>query len=136
MKKWLYICITIAGLLLGGCHHYSNPSMDSNLITRIIITGQTDTETIHRYYDDPEKMRQVLLYIRSVRRGIHTLTDPSITEGRSVRITTISADETEKVYQQRDNQYFQLDTGVWQAIDEEKGEKLWELIRRLPSDPE
>lgn len=136
MKKWLFICVAITGLLLSGCRHYSNPSMESNLVTKIIITGQTDTETIHRYYDTPEKMRQVLLYIRSVRRGFQAQVDPTTIDGRSVCITTISADDTQKVYQQKDNQYFQIDTGVWQQIEAERGEKLWELIRQLPSDPE
>ncbi len=136
MKIRLFLCLAAAVLLLGGCRHYSNPSMAHSLVTQIIITGQSETGPIHRYYDSPEKMRQVLLYIRGVRRGFETQEDPSAVEGCSVCITTVSADNTQKVYRQKNDQFFQTDTGLWQELDPEKGRQLWELLQQLPSDPQ
>ena len=136
MKRRLFLGLVATILLLSGCQHYSNPSMERNLVTQIIITGESEAGSIHRHYDSPEKMRQVLLYIRSVRRGFHGQVDPPAMEGSSICITTVSADNTQKVYRQNNDQYFQLDTGVWQQIDPKNGAALWELLMQLPSDPQ
>lgn len=134
MKKGLVFCIVAVLLLLSGCHHYTNDKVEHNLVKQIIITGQSENETIHRYYDTPDKMRQVLAYIRSVSGSFDAQTDPADTSGRTIRITTVCADDTQKIYQQKDNEYFQVGTGRWQQIDPELGETLWELIRQTPSD--
>ena len=136
MKRGIFLCLAAVLFLLGGCRHYSNPSMEHNLVTKIIITGETEDGSFRLYYDSPEKMRQVLLYIRSVRRGFHGRVDPPAMEGSSICITTVSADNTQKVYRQNNDQYFQLDTGVWQQIDPKNGAALWELLMQLPSDPQ
>ena len=136
MKRRLFLCLVATILLLSGCQHYSNPSMEHNLVTKIIITGETEDGSFRLYYDSPEKMRLVLLYIRSVRRGFQAQEDPTALEGPSICITTVSADNTQKVYRQNNDQYFQLDTGVWQQIDPKNGAALWELLMQLPSDPQ
>jgi hypothetical protein len=136
MKRRLFLCLVTALLLLTGCRHYSSPSMAHTLVTRIIVTGQSEDGPIHRYYDSPEKMRQLLLYIRSVRRGFETQEDPASLEGCSVSITTICADNTQKVYRQKNDQFFQTETGLWQELDPEKGQALWTLLQQLPSDPQ
>ena len=136
MKRGIFLCLAAVLFLLGGCRHYSNPSMEHNLVTKIIITGETEDGSFRLYYDSPEKMRLVLLYIRSVRRGFQAQEDPTALEGPSICITTVSADNTQKVYRQKNDQFFQIDTGVWQELDPEKGRTLWELLRQLPSDPE
>ncbi len=136
MKRGIFLCLAAVLFLLGGCRHYSNPSMEQSIVTKIIITGETEEGSFRLYYDSPEKMRLVLLYIRSVRRGFQAREDPTTLPGPSICITTISADDTQKVYRQKNDQFFQIDTGVWQELDPEKGRTLWELLRQLPSDPE
>ena len=137
MKKKLFICALVIGLwMLGGCHHYTNGDFDSNLVTKIVITSQTDTETVYRHYDDPQKMRQVLLYIRSISTPFATLPEPEEPLEQSISITTFSADQTVKTYQQKGTLYFQEGADGWQKIDPEKGRRLWMLIQAMPSDPE
>ena len=136
MKRGLYLCLAAVLFLMSGCRHYSNPSMERNLVTKIIITGETEEGSFRLYYDSPEKMRLVLLYIRCVRRGFQTPEDPTSLEGPSISITTISADDTQKVYRQKNDRFFQIDNGAWQELDPEKGRTLWELLQLLPSDPE
>ena len=136
MKRGIFLCLAAVLLLLGGCRHYSNPSMERSLVTKIIITGETEDGSFRLYYDSPEKMRLVLLYIRSVGRGFQAQEDPTALEGSSICITTVSADDTQKVYRQKDDRFFQIGTGAWQELDPEKGRTLWELLRQLPSDQE
>ena len=136
MKRGMILCLAAVLFLLSGCRHYSNPSMERKLVKEIIITGETEEGSFRLYYDSSEKMRLVLLYIRSVRRGFQAQEDPTALEGPSICITTVSADDTQKVYRQKSDRFFQVDTGVWQELDPEKGRTLWELLRQLPSDPE
>lgn len=136
MKRRFVLCLTVVALALSGCRHYSNPGMEQTLVTKILITAETENGSIRRYYDSPEKMRQVLLYIRSVQRGFETKEDPTALPGRSICITTFSVDDTKKVYRQKCDLYFQTDAGVWQDLDPEKAQSIWDLLYRLPSDPE
>jgi hypothetical protein len=110
--------------------------VDRAIVTQIVISGQTAEGPIHRYYGSPDKMQQVLLYIRKASTGFHAQVDPDTVEGPSVSISTVSVDNTRKVYHQKNNDLFQTDTGVWQQLDPEAGADLWELIRQLPSDPQ
>ena len=136
MKIRVLMCIAALSLLLYGCHHYTNPSVDRAIVTQIVISGQTADGPIHRYYNSPDKMRQVLLYIRKASVGFHAQVDPDTVDGPSVSISTVSVDNTRKVYHQKSNEFFQTEAGVWQQLDPEAGAGLWELIRQLPSDPQ
>ena len=135
-KRFLSFVIVATLLLTSGCHRGSNQNTGSNVVSSILITGQSDTETIRRYYNTPDKIRLVLLYIRSVSGGFTAQVDPTTLPGSSIRILTVSADNTQKVYQQKSDCYFQSATGTWQEIDPEKGAKLWKLLKQTPSDPE
>ena len=120
-------------MLLSACHRYSNDRVAHKIVKQIIITGQSEGETFHRYYDTPDKMRKVLHYIRNVSGGFNAQTDPS-DSSRTIRITTVHNDDTQKVYLQKENQYFQTGNEGWTQIDPELGASFWEWIRQIPSD--
>ncbi len=134
MRKWL-ILVCVA-LCLIGCGRKNKPNVQHNVVTEITITCQADGELIQRRYTTPDKMRAVLLYIRSVRASFDAPEEPDASEGYRVQITTVSADKTVKHYYQQGQKYFQIGEERWKIIDPEKGANLWMIIKLLPSDPE
>ena len=137
MKKRLFFVVLAAGMLLwGGCHRSKDVSVQRSVVTKIIVTCDDGQEQISRHYTSPEKMRPVLLYIRSVRSPFTIQPSEDALQGRSIHITTISADETTKVYTQRSDKYFQEGSGGWEKIDPEKAADLWDVLLSMPSDPE
>ncbi len=123
----------VALLSAGGCRR-QDTTVQRNVVTEITITCQTDTELIERRYTSQDKMRSVLLYIRSVHSPFSAPEAPA--EGEQVSITTVSADKTTKTYRQQGQRYFREGDGNWKIIDPEKGANLWLIIKLLPSDPE
>ena len=123
-------------ILSGGCRQKADTSVQQNVITEITITCQSETELIQRRYTSSDKMRSVLLYIRSLHAHFDAPEPPKEDAGYLVSITTVSADKTTKVYRQQGNRYFQAGENSWQIIDPEKGANLWMIIKLLPSDPE
>ena len=130
---WLMMCLA-AAIVLGGCHR-QDTTVQRNVVTEITITCETEAGPIHRRYTSQDKMRSVLLYIRSVSSPFSA---PDVSEEgeTQVRITTVSADKTTKIYHQLGQRYFREGEDGWKIIDPEKGANLWRLIKLLPSDPE
>ena len=137
MKRRLLIFLfTVSLLAMSGCHRKMDTTVQRNVVTEITITCQTDTELIHRRYTSQDKMRSVLLYIRSVSSPFSAPDEPGEGAGERVSITTVSADKTTKTYSQQGQRYFREGDGNWKLIDPEKGANLWLIIKLLPSDPE
>ena len=134
MRIWGWILVGVVTLGLLGCHMGKVPAVQGNVITEIHITCQTEEGLVQRHYTSQEKMRSVLLYIRSVSSPFSADSVPQ--EGKQVQITTVSADQTTKHYYQLGQRYFQEGDGGWKLIEPEKGANLWRLIKLLPSDPE
>ena len=134
MKKWMLLVCLAA--VLAGCHRKNDTTVQRNVVTSITVTYRTDSETLHRYYTSPEKMRSVLLYIRSVSSPFSAPEAPEEGAGDTFHITTVSADKTTKTYRQQGQRYFREGEGSWQLIDPEKGANLPLLLKLLPSDPE
>ena len=134
MKRWWLILI-LAAMLLGGCRQ-QDTTVRRNVVTEITISCQTDTELIERRYTTQDKMRSVLLYIRSIHSPFSAPEEPGEGAGERVSITTVSADKTTKTYCQQGYRYFREGDGSWKIIDPEKGANLWLIIKLLPSDPE
>ncbi len=134
MKKCALILILIT-VLLFGCRR-PDTTVQRNVVTEIRITCQTATELIERRYTSQDKMRSVLLYIRSVSSPFSAPEEPGEEDGERVTITTISADRTTKNYSQQGMSFFREGEGNWKIIDPEKGANLWLIIKLLPSDPE
>ena len=132
---WIVLCFLLSLVMFLGCYPRQDTTVQQNLVTQITITCQTDTEVIERRYTSQEKMRSVLLYIRSVDSPFDAPQQPQ-EEGRQVCITTTCADQSQKVYWQMGERYFREGEGNWRLIDSEKGAYLWTIIKLLPSDPE
>ncbi len=133
-KRYLFLALALA-LLLGSCRR-TDHAVKHNVVTQITITCQTEEGLLQRHYTSQDKMRSVLLYIRSIRSPFSAAEAPGEGSGAQVSITTVSADKTTKVYRQQGQHYFQEGDGNWKTIDPEKGANLWRIIKLLPSDEE
>ena len=134
MKKCALI-FALTMILLCACHR-QDTTVQRNVVTEITISCHTGTQLIERHYTSQDKMRSVLLYIRSVDSPFSAQEEPGEGEGERVSITTVSADRTIKTYNQHGLRFFREGEGKWKLIDPEKGANLWLLIKLLPSDPE
>ena len=133
-KRLLGVILGFVCVALTGCIRDRAVSVQSSVVTRIDITCESGPQVLQRSYTSPEKMRLLLLYIRSVSSPFASLPEPEDSGGRKISITTVSANNTTKVYRQHGERFFQEGDGGWQRIDPEKGGVLWELIQSLPSD--
>ena len=133
-KHWMMLSL-VGIVLLGGCRR-QDTTVQRNVVTEITITCQTESGAIQRKYTSQDKMRAVLLYIRSIESWFTAPDAPGETAGEEVCITTVSADHTVKTYRQYGNRFFCEGEGNWKLIEPEKGANLWMIIKLLPSDPE
>ncbi len=122
MKKVALIVLLIA-VLLWGCRR-QDTTVQSNVVTQITITCQTNEELIERRYTSQEKMRSVLLYIRSVNSPFSAPEAPTEEAGEYVSITTVRADKSIKTYSQQGFGFFREGEENWKIIDPEKGANL------------
>ena len=131
-KSLIFLCLAV---LMAGCNKMDT-TVQRNVVTQITITCQTGTEITQRHYTSQDKMRSVMLYIRSVATPFTAPQEPQEGEGEHFSITTVRADKTVKTYYQQGQRYFREGDGSWKTIDPEKGANLRLLVKLLPSDPE
>ena len=137
MKLWtIGILLMVLCAVLFGCRRQTQTSVQSSVVTRIDIVCQHGDEVTTRSYTSPEKMRLILLYIRSVSSPFASLPEPEDSTVKKINITTTSANHITKIYRQHGEQYFQEGNGGWQKIDPQTGSILWELIMAIPGDGE
>ncbi len=135
MKIIRFLCTVCILFLLCGCQKMAQPqNVSGGLVRSISITTRSCTGIHHRYYSSPEKMRQILYYIRGLEPMFDTAASPAGHCGRMVCIQMICADGSSKWYRQKDDQYFQSGSGSWKRMAGGKGGQLWQLLLRLPND--
>ena len=129
-KRLLAVVLVI--FALAGCGKRPDTTVQRNVVIDITVTWADGHQ---RHYTSQEKMRAVLLYIRTVSSPFDAPEPPQEGNGQRVTITTTLANKTQKTYQQQADRFFREGNGPWRIIDKEKGEKLWMLLKLLPSDP-
>ena len=132
MRKRL-LAVVLVIFALAGCGKRLDTTVQRNVVTAITVTWANGQQL---HYTSQEKMRAVLLYIRTVSSPFDAPEPPQEGSGQRVTITTTLANKTQKTYQQQGDRFFREGDGPWRIIDKEKGEKLWTLLKLLPGDPE
>lgn len=137
MKKTMaLLCAAFLTLLCGCTGGTGRASVGSQIVTGISVTCQSSGEWVRRDYTAPEKVRLVLLVIRSLGPDFPARTDVEALAGKTMVITLHCADGSATVYRIRNNQYLQKNGGIWRQISEKKTGGLWQLIQEMPSDQE
>ncbi len=133
-KKGIFCGIMALILALSGCsRQVPQNSVAAHVVRSIHI--QWEEEPAGRFYNTDAKMEKILLYIRRLKPLSSADTDPEALEGPTVRITLVCADNSTKVYRQKQDRFFQSGSGPWQQMREDKGALLWQILADTPSDP-
>ena len=138
LAKYLYL-IFILGLLcsmIGGCMHFVTKTDQTpvRVVTHIDITYENGAIQTQRHYEDADKMKQVLNYLRLIKPYGQPAVDPEIIKGSHFHIELSFSDGSSKVYRQKADRYMQIDGGDWKAIDPTRAEELSLLLGQMESD--
>lgn len=133
-KLWKqYFSLLICMLMMCGCgQNHTQPVYE--VVTSVDVVTARDGQLLRRHYDSQEKMRPVLLYLRTLKHVplFDTVSEP---EGEDVFLITVGLSSGRKrYYRQAKHRYFSFDDGPWRAIDPGNAAGLYRILQALPSD--
>lgn len=136
MKKWakIFFLLVIISVFSGCGQGFSQKSVTSILVSGIQISSEDGDQPFRRNYTSPEKMRLILLCIRSLGPDFPAKTDVEAIAGNDLTITLGCADGSRITYRIRNNQYLQKNSGDWRQINSESAAGFYQLIAQMPSD--
>ena len=105
------------------------------IITQVNVAYQNGTLTTQRDFYREESIRHILDYLRYVDPYGIPQEDPEQAQGRIYYITLIYSDGSQRIYEQRADQYLRIDGGDWKRIDPQKALYLSGLFSMMPGDP-
>lgn len=112
------------------------PPEPPRVVTRIHISCDRGYCIARRTYIDCKKIEPVLNLLRQRKNLGPAQTDPERLTGDAYRLEVFLSDGTKYVYYQRAGQYYSEKCHAWQKTDPKQAQRLVELLRRTPSDPE
>ncbi|MBE6917223.1 MAG: hypothetical protein E7470_04900 [Ruminococcaceae bacterium] len=126
----------ILALITAGCAHLQRPSETEayRVVTQIDVRYQKDRIVSEGSFFEPEKMQKILYYLRSISPYGTPAEDPAQIQGSDFFITLRYSDNTQKVYQQRDNRFMRIDSGPWKRIDPKRAIMLSQILDTMDSD--
>ena len=134
MRKIATILLVL--LLCGCCSIDAEIPGQPKLVTEIEVTYQSGPIRMHRRYDTSDKLRAVLTYFRTLKLYGNADTEEANLSGSEARVIVFYSDGSQKVFEQRNDQYLRTDDGPWQYIDPDQGQDLLLLLKLLESDSE
>lgn len=138
MRKRVLMCLMSLLMLLGtGCQQQNvdiSAGVGQQLVTGITVTCQTCDSFTQRHYSDPDKLRILLLAIRSLGPDFPARTDVDALAGKTFSIRMSCANGQQTLYTIKNNLYVQKNGGPWRQISAEKAGGIWQMILELPPD--
>lgn len=133
---WKKLSICILPLMLAGCCRifWQEKPKPYRVIVQVSIVYENKTLQTQRNFHDEENIRHILDYLRYVDPYGIPREDPELVQGRSYYITLIYSDGSERIYEQRADQYMRIDGGDWKRIDPQRALYLSGLFSMMPSD--
>ena len=130
------ILIMIIFLLTNtGCSlHDSKQTKPYRVVTQIDVVYHKKTIVSEGSFTDPEKMQKILYYLRRISPYGKPMDDPELVEGSDFYITLRYSDNTQKVYQQRDDRFMRINDGPWKRIDPQRALMLSRILGTMDSD--
>ena len=131
---WKKFCVLLVSLLMMcGCGK-NHTAQVPEIVTSIDILTARDGQLLRRHYNKPEKMRQVLLYLRLLK---HTTLQQPIREpeGDDIFLITVELSSGKRrYYRQAKHRYFSFEDGPWRSIEPANAALLYGILRELPED--
>ena len=133
---WKSACICILPLTLVGCCRIfkHNDPKPYHVITQVRIVYRNENLQIQRDFYREENIRHIVDYLRYADPYGIPREDPELAQGRTYDITLIYSDGSERLYEQRADQYMRIDNGKWKRLDPQKALYLSGLISMIPND--
>ena len=123
----------LSALMLCSCgKHHTKPVYE--VVTGVDVMTARDGQLLRRHYEAPEKIRPVLLYLRTLE---HFPLSEEISEPEGEDVFLIAVTLTGgrmRYYRQAKHRYFSFDGGAWRSIDPGHAAKLYRLLQEQPSD--
>ena len=131
--------ICILGLfcsVFSGCMHFVTQKEEKpiRVVTQIDITFDNGAIHAQRHYQDAQKVRQILDYLRLIDPYGRPAINPELVYGSHFYIELSYSDGSKKVYRQKADRYMQIDGGEWKTINPNRAEELSLLLGQLASD--
>ena len=122
--------------MLAGCCRifWQKDPAPYRVVTQVRIVYQHEKLQSQRDFYEEENIRHILDYLRYVDPYGIPREDPEQAEGRIYYITVIYSDGSERIYEQRADQYMRIDGGEWKRIDPQRALYLSGLFSMMPSD--
>ncbi len=126
--------LAVLCLFLAGCSRIDAQTTGRpRLVTRVSASFDSGAIRLHRIYENDEKMRWVLQYLRCLDVMGESETPPP-PAGEWAEIQVEFSDGSREVYQQWGQGYFRQDQGPWQKIKPEQARELPLLLGLMESD--
>lgn len=134
--KKICICILPLAMLLSGCCGIlgQKNSAPYRIVHCVRIVYRHESLESSREFYREENIRQILDYLRYIDPYGIPREDPETVFGRIFLITLIYTDGSERVYEQRADQYLRVDSGQWKRIDPQKALYLSGLLSMMTGD--
>lgn len=137
MKKlfFFFTVFILSAVIISDSASKHTPPALTRVVTHIDIVSQQENVTVARHYNDQNKMKSVLLYLRLLRPLYTPEEDPDTINGDVYEITLHYSDGQEKTYRQKAHRYISMDRRPWQTVDPDHAAGLYKLMQHYPSDP-
>jgi len=134
--SFLFLIMLIFLLAGSTAEHLRKKPAIPLLVTHIRVTGHDGTESLSRFYSQPEKTGTLLNYLRWLSRKGSAGTAIEQLDSTSFDITLYYSDGQTRLYRQRGTRYFSRHNQPWERIDPEKAQYLLPILQAMPSDEE
>jgi len=139
MGLWKKICfcsLPLVLLSLSGCCRVllQKDLRPYRIITQVSVVYENGALSAQRDFYREESIRHILDYLRYVDPYGIPREDPELATGRCYSITLIYSDGSQRLYEQRADQYMRIDGGDWMRIEPQKALYLSGLFSMMPSD--
>jgi len=136
MKNLKIFLVLFAALLITGCSpsDHSEQAPSCRIVEQIHIEFEDGPLRAQRLYTDPEKMRRILNYIRSLMPFTPTTEKPEDSQGSLFRITLSHSDGCKRIYMQRSDRFLSENHGPWMEINPQKAQELSLILGEMESD--
>lgn len=136
-RKQIMVILFFFLTLTAGCRSQQSEATAPEayrVVTQIEIVYHHKPIVSEGTFSDPEKMQQILLYLRQISPYGTPAEDPEQAEGSDFYITLHYSDRSKKVYHQRADRFLRINNGPWKRIDPKKAMKLSEILATMDSD--
>lgn len=130
VKKFLILILSLVSISgLSGCTGTAHKPKPMRIVSQIEADFQGSGGKMHRNYQDPHKMEQILNKLRLLELNTEPQNPPVNLFADTLKITLHFEDGSRKRYKLHSGRYLCSDTYGWRSVRETEAQKLLSLIQ-------